>query len=120
MKGKLKQSLALILTLALVACLMPTAFAVNSVYATGISPNSQSVSLYAGKTTTLTATVTPANYDYGINWATSNSAIVSLEGGATPLSSGGQSSQTIRGAAVGTATVTAVVTKSATEAYDLS
>ncbi|HNX99775.1 MAG TPA: S-layer homology domain-containing protein [Oscillospiraceae bacterium] len=120
MKGKLKQSLALILTLALVACLMPTAFAANSVYATGISPNSQSVSLYAGKTTTLTATVTPANYDYGINWATSNSAIVSLEGGATPLSSGGQSSQTIRGAAVGTATVTAVVTKSATEAYTAS
>lgn len=118
MKKKLKKSLALILTLAIVTCLMPAAFAADApVYATGISPTSQNVSIFVGKTTTLTVTVTPSNYDQGVEWETSDAGIVALNGAALPLSSGGQSTQSITGMASGTANVTAKVTKSSGEFY---
>jgi uncharacterized protein YjdB len=105
---KLKKSLALLLTLALVLSLAPAAFAAD-VAATGISPSSQNVSVYVGKTSTLTAYVTPSDYSGNVDWAVKSGGdyVVLPATTSAPLEAGGKSTLAISGKAAGTAVITA-------------
>lgn len=119
MKKKLKKSLALILALAIVTCLMPAAFAANPVYAESVTSSLKDVTLYAGKTANLTVNVTPTNCNQSVIWKTSNSTVAAFGSGTTTptatstLTSAGQSTQTVTGIKAGTATITASVNSGA-------
>ena len=65
--------------------------------ATGISLDLTETSVEVGKTKTLTATVTPFNYEGTVTWETSNAAVATVADGV------------VTGVAVGTATITAKI-----------
>lgn len=113
MKRKLKKSLALLLTLALIMCLMPAAFAAGAVDATGISPSNQNVSVYVGKDTQLAVYVTPSNYTGTVEWAVKSGAsyITVPTVLSTAVDAGGKSALTVSGKEAGSAVVTATAGK---------
>jgi hypothetical protein len=115
---KLKKSLALLLTLALVLSLAPAAFAAD-VAANSITADSSTATVYVGNSTTknsasLTAIVSPSNYTGNVVWATKDKTIAAFdtsgtEQTTTTLASGssGKTVATIYGLKAGTTTVIA-------------